>query len=146
MNSILKFLKLPPKDRFLLIETYMTLFFSRLILSTTKFKRIAFRLRKPLLNHSFKSEEEQILAAKQIGQAIQIMSRHTFWQTKCFVQALTAKKMLNRRGIPSILYLGMAKDKNKKLTAHAWVISNTILITGGRNINRFTVVSQFGAE
>ncbi|ABQ25557.1 lasso peptide biosynthesis B2 protein [Geotalea uraniireducens] len=67
------------------------------------------------------------------------------WDCKCLAQAMTGKAMLKRRGVPSTLYLGVAKDK-EQLAAHAWLRCGDIILTGGQGKERFTVVSSFGDD
>ncbi len=146
MNKLLKFFKLTTEYQILLLEAFFRLGISRIILIIIQFKNIASKLEKNFVKSSYISEEDQMKIAKKISWAIQIMNRHTFWQTKCFVQALTAKKMLNKRNVESTLFLGVTKDGKGKFIAHAWVKSNTIMVAGGNNTDQFTVVSHFKTE
>lgn len=81
---------------------------------------------------------------KQVSWAVQVMSRHTLWESKCLVMAIAALKMLERRSIESTLYLGTAKDDDGKMIAHAWLRSGTNYITGAEGKEAFTVVGIFG--
>ena len=49
----------------------------------------------------------------------------------CLTQALAAQVMLSRRGHCSELRLGVAKDEEGNLQAHAWVESQGRVVTGG---------------
>jgi len=52
--------------------------------------------------------------------------------------------MLKRRGFVSIVYFGVRKTlDNKELLAHAWLISNSVIVTGGGKIDQYTVLSSF---
>jgi hypothetical protein len=51
--------------------------------------------------------------------------------------------MLKCRGVHSTLYLGVAKEGEKGLSAHAWLRSGTLVLTGGPGKERFTVISTF---
>ena len=57
----------------------------------------------------------------QIKTAIQRASKISLWKNKCLIQSLAARRMLNRRKIPSQLSLGVAKGENGKMIAHAWL-------------------------
>jgi hypothetical protein len=83
---------------------------------------------------------------KQIGWAVGVMSRHTWWDSKCLAQAIAAQWMLRRRAVPGTLYLGMSKDGAQDLIAHAWVRSGHVILTGASRQRWFTVVSTFAAE
>jgi hypothetical protein len=61
------------------------------------------------------------------------------------VQAIAAKLMLKRRGIPSTLHLGVAKEDNRFM-AHAWLRSGSIILTGGAGRERFTIISTFAEK
>lgn len=56
-----------------------------------------------------------------IKTAIQRASKISPWKNKCLVSSLAARRMLNRRKIPSQLSLGVAKGENGKMIAHAWL-------------------------
>jgi len=81
-----------------------------------------------------------------IAGAMQRASRHLPWKCTCLVQALAGKVMLRRRGLPSTLYLGVAKNGDGNLCAHAWLRCGNFILTGQEEATRFTVVSTFGDE
>ena len=57
----------------------------------------------------------------QIKAATQRASLISPWRNKCLIQSLAARRMLNRRNIPSQLSLGVAKGRDSKTVAHAWL-------------------------
>lgn len=87
----------------------------------------------------------QIQQVKNIRHAIEVVSKYTFWESKCMVKAITAMFMLKRRGIESTLYLGTAKEKGN-LTAHAWLRSGDFYVTGSDVMKKFTVVAKFAKK
>ena len=54
---------------------------------------------------------------------------------KCFALSLTLKKMLQKRGIDSTLFLGVRKGEHQTLVAHAWLKSGDLTVYGGKNAN-----------
>jgi hypothetical protein len=66
----------------------------------------------------------------------------TPWRFKCLEQAMTAKKFLNKKNIPSTIYFGVNR-RNGKMNAHAWLRCGSTYVTGGRNRNDFTTVAWF---
>jgi len=58
------------------------------------------------------------------------------------VRALTARSMLQRRGVSGTIYLGLAKEDGA-LKAHAWLRSGDRMVTGGRGHRAYTQVSSF---
>jgi hypothetical protein len=66
----------------------------------------------------------------------------------CLVQALTAEALLQRRGLPSELCLGVRKrdTASKSLEAHAWVLCDREVVTGGGDEQpEFTVLSRLSS-
>ncbi len=66
------------------------------------------------------------------------------WKCNCLPQAVTGRFVLKIRKIESTLYLGMSKDNEKKLIAHAWLKVGDIPVTGGRDNSEFAEVAYFG--
>ena len=83
---------------------------------------------------------------QQVAWAVNTMSRYTPWQSKCLVQAIAAKRMLQSRKIVSTLYLGVTRNDTKSLQAHAWLRSGSMYLTGGQGHQQFTVVAMFAEE
>lgn len=52
-----------------------------------------------------------------------------FWPNICLVKTLAARFMLQRRGIGSVMHLGVQFNEKKKLIAHAWLKAGEIYIT-----------------
>lgn len=80
---------------------------------------------------------------RNISNAIEIMSKYTFWDSKCLVRAIAGMKMLARRQIECTLYLGTAKDDSGNMIAHAWLQSGPYYVTGKEGMDKFTVVGKF---
>jgi len=65
--------------------------------------------------------------------------------SRCFALSLALKKMLVRRGVPALLYLGVNKENSGNLQAHAWVKSGKMVIYGGKNAaEKYTRLVSFG--
>ena len=87
----------------------------------------------------------QLSVAGTIGWAVRAMAARTPWESACLTQALAGMIMLQRRGIPAALYLGVAKDADdpKNMAAHAWLTCGDTMVTGESGYERFTVISTF---
>jgi hypothetical protein len=60
----------------------------------------------------------------------------------CLTQALVAKFLLARRGVPAALRIGVAKDR-EKLAAHAWIEQDgRVLIGGETSPQRFKALPE----
>jgi hypothetical protein len=87
--------------------------------------------------------ETPVAAAAAVGRAVQRVSRFTPWRSNCLAQALAAHVMLRRRKIPTTLYLGVAKDADVRIHAHAWLRSGTLIVTGDHGHERFAAVMSY---
>jgi len=144
VNALHKLLALSWRERFLLLEAFFYLGVARAALLTIPFKRIV-----PYLGQQMKKEDihesdsPPMDSARQVGWAVDIMSRRTPWESACLVQAIAGKIMLKQRGLPSLLYLGTKKDETGQLTAHAWLKNGNEILLGGSGHETFTVLSAF---
>lgn len=130
------------KTLFLLIEAYVCLGWARLLVYLP-FYRVAPSLGSQMQETSYDLVPSAKAVVKNISHAIQIVSRYTFWESKCLVKAIAAWKMLQRRNIDCTLYLGTARDEAGKMIAHAWLRSGSLYITGVEQMGDFTVVGKF---
>ncbi len=83
------------------------------------------------------------MKAARVGWAVNKISQFTPWESKCLVQSISAQIVLRLIKIPYTLYLGLAKDESNKLVAHAWLRCGGLIVTGGREKERFIAVAQF---
>ena len=128
-----------------LLEAVFWLGLARLALLLVPFRRLAVHLGTP--SHETPAQNLDQAAterARTVGGAVQRAARNLPWDCRCMAQALAGKAMLRRRGLPSTLYLGVAKDEAADLCAHAWLRCGDAVITGGEGADRFTVLSTFG--
>lgn len=79
----------------------------------------------------------------QISCALRTANRFSPWNSSCLVKGLAGKIMCNRRGIPSTLYLGVAKHSPDQLAAHAWLEVNDDIICGQYADAQYKIIAQF---
>lgn len=82
--------------------------------------------------------------AKKVAYAVNQVCNKTKWESKCLVRALSAQKLLKKKGIQSTMYLGCGLDENGKMIAHAWLRCGRMYVTGG-NGDGYAVVDKFRA-
>lgn len=75
------------------------------------------------------TKQEKIILNK-VQHAIRRCDKFTPWKTECYTQALTAKILLRRRNLKSILYIGFKKTVTEKTDGHAWLKLNGFIVTG----------------
>lgn len=81
--------------------------------------------------------------AKLVSGAVKTAAKYTPWESKCLVQALTAQKLMRKKGIPITMYLGVRKNQDGEMKAHAWTRCGSYYITGGKGDNHYAVVAKF---
>lgn len=89
-----------------------------------------------------------IETARAIGWAVTLAANHTPWESTCLVQVLAAQRMLQRRGVSGVFYIGATPASRNDgetpgLLAHAWLKCNDQFITGEKGHQDYTVVSAF---
>lgn len=128
----------------LFAEAWAFLAFARFALLFLPFKRIVPLLGKSMVEASGEAENKtELLDA--IALAVNRACKYSPWRTKCFEQAIAAKIILKQRRLKSTLYLGVYKDQSDKMQAHAWLKHNTVIVTGGPSIEKYTVINWFGS-
>jgi hypothetical protein len=108
-----------------------------------KLKKFSFLLGKHMEETVHRSSGDNMELLSAVGLAIRRASRVVPWRCKCYEQGIAAKIILRKYGIETTFYYGVAKDKDEKLIAHAWVRSGEYIVTGKKGMKRFTVVGTF---
>lgn len=143
LSKISTFLHLPWADRWLTLEALIWLGLARLVVLTLPFRWITSYMGQTQAVSPVDDASVDLDQVKRIARTIRRTSRHTPWDSNCLAQALTAKRMLHRRRINCTLYLGLAKDDDGQLQAHAWLRSGSFILTGGRGSGRYAAVATF---
>lgn len=87
---------------------------------------------------------EKSLEIKRIREIVISICRNTPWESKCLVEAITCKKMLQKIGVETTVYLGIRKDENgKEMKAHAWLKLGDHILTGRSGHQSFKVVNFY---
>jgi len=145
-SKIKKFTKLSVEEKKLFMEAYVMLGMMRTAILTVSFKLLTRSLEHfPTERETIALDEHQMSLAKKVGEAVTRASAYTPWESACLVQSLVAQKMLHKREIPGVFYLGVAKDEEskEKMKAHAWSQCGDAIITGGGGHEAFTILSVF---
>lgn len=81
--------------------------------------------------------------AHKVKTALWLCNKYTPWKTECYVQALTARILLRRKGVPSTIYIGFRKNSDNQYEGHAWLRTGGIIVTGNKKLSAFHVHSFF---
>lgn len=81
--------------------------------------------------------------AEAIGRAIGRAAQISPLRAVCLQQAAAAAVMLRKRNMPAALYLGVAKDGNGLLEAHAWSVCGNYIITGKHMVSKYVPITAY---
>lgn len=137
------FIKIDNKTKLNFIKAYIYTGIARGFILFVPFNKLSKRMGKQKTESPEEVDIGTYRIAKKVGWIVIQASRYTPWKSKCLVQALTTQRMLREKGISTTIYLGVKKDKNNTMLAHAWIRCGTYIITGGSNKHEYTVVAKF---
>ena len=76
--------------------------------------------------------------------ALRVVPKCVPWKSKCLDQAMTAQRMLKRRGLQSTLYFGVVRAKEGgALNAHAWLRCGDRWMVGYHPHINYTIVGTY---
>lgn len=133
-------------ERLLLIEAAGWLALARLAVVLLPFRVTSRRLGTHMAETSAADVPGAETSLRRVAWAIGAVARRTPWRSKCLEQAIAAKAMLRARGLPSTMYVGLARSPAAEwpsIDAHAWVRCGSVNVTGGSRVDRYAVVSTF---
>lgn len=73
----------------------------------------------------------------RIAFAVPRIAARVPWRSDCLVQALAAQRWLGSAGIASTLHLGTPKTPTETFEAHAWLVADERIVTGGGEIDHY---------
>ena len=119
MRRILKFVRLPSTEQRVLVKSAFLLVAVRLGLLIFPFRALLNLLERA---KSESREESNVsgMTSDRIAWAVVVTSRYIPF-TKCLTQALVAQILFAQYGYAAHLRIGVSKNENEQLEAHAWV-------------------------
>lgn len=73
-----------------------------------------------------------------VNRAVRRARRYSPFNVKCFPVAITTKKMLDNRNVYNVLYIGVKKEEQGELKAHAWTV-----FSDKKQENKFKIIAHF---
>jgi hypothetical protein len=148
LRRIRKFLALDLQHKKLFLQAYLVLGKVRYSLLRRPFRKLVAELdvsRDAVVQAPL--EPSARATALAVGWAVRTAANFTPWQSTCLVQVLAAQRLLQKRGIAGVFYLGAtnnwARDEAPGFLAHAWLKCNGEFITGESGHRSYTVISSF---
>ena len=145
MKRLHKLISLTSSDRQLLVKTALLLGIIRLGLWLLPFQTLR-RLVVRMIQTTSVQKQDQVFVNKVVW-AVRVVSRYMPGKVKCLARALTTQVLLGRCGYQSQIRIGVAKNKQGQLEAHAWVESQGRIIIGGlKDLGRYTLLATLEAD
>jgi hypothetical protein len=134
MKRLRKLMTLSGPERRLLLTSALLLAAVRSALSLFSLPvlcRVLSRLSEPRQDLRERSSLDQVLWA------VETAAPHIPAAT-CLTRALVMQVLLSRRGYPSLLRIGVARNETGELIAHAWLEGQERILSGGsQQLSRF---------
>ena len=148
MNGLLlkktkSFVSIPWSTKLLFAEAIFTSAYVKTTLLFLPFGKVAHWLGSVQEQPADTTLPDKRNLVKKIKFAVQLCNKYMPWPTECYTSSLTAKIMLKRRKLPSILYFGFRKDGNGHLKGHAWLQCAEMIVTGFCDFSQYQVHSSF---
>jgi len=161
MKKITQLLKMNRAQLSLFAEAALSLALARFYVRFFAFKNYIYRVGEPLAQTEpeqidFIVTDKNLETLRNISREIERAARNVPWNAVCLPQAMAGKWMLKRRNIPSLMFLGVAKERaatgmqeiekelsHPGLKAHAWLKVGNFIVTGRQGHRQFTVVGRF---
>ena len=90
--------------------------------------------------------KDQLEPVRRVRFAIARAARNLPTDPNCLPQALAARRMLERRGIESSLFIGAERDEQGKANFHAWLKVGSEWVTGLCDEERYALLLPDGSE
>ncbi|MGU9370176.1 lasso peptide biosynthesis B2 protein [Clostridium perfringens] len=142
IRKIKTFFKIDFESKVMFCKAFILCGFYRFIILNVSFSKVKKLLGEKGKESEFEIDIDNYKIVKEVSFIVKLASYNTPWESKCLVQAMTAQKILNDKGIKTTLYLGVAKEKNN-MVAHSWLRYGQMFVTGGNGDLNYTRVGCF---
>ena len=130
------------RDACLFVQAFVWLVFTRLSLAVSGYVKTAKLIGDPAGRIEQSGSAKDDTYRYRIAWAVSKASRIVRYDRPCLAQALVLRYMLSRRGQTSELRIGVKKNDDASLRAHAWVEKDgEVLIGGGSSPYRYTILT-----
>ena len=140
MNLVIRFLK--SKNKKMILEALYYSAKYRYHLLYRPLKSFADKLGEQG-EEEYSYSDNDIEMVNDVRDTVNRVCNNTPWKSECLVRVFVAKRMLYHRNVHSNAYLGVKKDKEGNLLAHAWIKCGDIFVSGKDGYEEFTVTSVF---
>jgi hypothetical protein len=139
-NKLARFARLDGAEKWLLVRASAWLGVARLRLAFTSFQQLSERLSNDAADTRVDPDPEFL---RRVSFAVAAAANNVPWRADCFPQAIAARMLLKRHGYASTIHFGVDRVGEDGLEGHAWLTCGKTVVTGGRDLDRYTEVHSF---
>jgi hypothetical protein len=143
MRRLRRFVGASGAERRLLVEALCALAVARATLVLVPYRRITAMLSRGAGRAGMAQPSSDLL--QNIGRAVATVARHVPWRADCLPQAIAARALLQRRGIASVVHIGVARGGDDQLGGHAWLTVGDVVVAGGEQLQHFVEIQRLPA-
>lgn len=134
MRLVRKFIRLDRIRRKLLLTASLLCLSFWILLHTLPFRTVYALMEKLVVGKTSPQSSDPELVPRIVW-ALSVASRRLLGKDTCLPQAMAARVMFNRFGIPVEIKFGVKKGAEGKLQAHAWVFNGEEILIGGEGLD-----------
>jgi hypothetical protein len=135
MRRLKRLMLLPNGEKRLLFEAVLTSLIIRIMLQYLTLANV----HRAVVVVSAAWRSSRACAPHRIARAIEKAAR-LIARSNCLIQALAGQALLARYGYKAYLTVGVARDEDLSLEAHAWVTSKDQILIGGCDVSHYTTI------
>jgi Transglutaminase-like superfamily len=135
MRRLKRLMLLPNREKHLLFEAALTIMITWIMLQYLTLASV----HRVVVVVSAACRSSRPCAPHRIARAIEKAAR-LIMRSNCLIQALAGQALLARYGYKACLTVGVARDEDLSLEAHAWVTSKDQILIGGCDISHYTTI------
>lgn len=143
LKAIKKFFLVSGEERRLFFQAIWIAILARIYILNLSSKKLPGFLGTPHKESTFETNIAENSVFLKVYMAMRRSTIYLPFKKKCLIEAIVVKKMLQKYNIVTTIYLGVAKDENKNLIAHAWLRYGSKIIVGKKGMERYVAVEWF---
>jgi len=133
-------LKLSPVEISMIFYAWLLVMAAAITIRFCHFSTLKKLASRPLGKYDL-SPQDQLRVAKMVRDSIAVAARRSPLRSLCFEQGLAAQFLLRQMGVPSTLYYGLNKRREKRIEAHVWVMAGEYSVCGERGADQFSTLT-----
>jgi hypothetical protein len=137
LRKIKTFAEAPAAFKWIFVKAWFLSAFVKITLVFLPFNRVMKWKGRPGVETATAPDPGTDQYRRWVQSAMRLVALYTPWRSECYTQALTAKIILQQRGLPATIYIGFRKGSAGSYEGHAWLRSYDRIITGNQEIDTY---------